>query len=671
MEKEMHLRAPLSAMFIASLAVLAHAAPTIPKPNPVIPTGAWAPYLKVHPRLYGSKEFLQNLAKENSTLARGGTDTLLGASIAHIVSDLPKDEAEKHIQAAMKNVNAGVTNVHQDTWIALSDAALTFDSFYEHITPADRKKMIEWFNGHLGKFTTDENAFHNSTLSKIFCYLRVAYATSGDNPRAKEFRDYALLRLYEGKVVPILRELGAGGGFTECGWYTRGSLWNLVQGLEMARRFEKYDGYALAPQFFYQRMAYELHQSYPGTWRSGTERYAVEGDGANTYSIATEYPRFTRNVLAQYFRGSDLAGYVAAKNRSGSNAMARLFDALYQAPADAPRPLETVPLAHLAEGIGKIYARSDWSKDATWFRFECGPFFTNHQHLEVGNFEIFRHEPLATESGEYSDYDDSHAVNWLSRTVAHNSILVYNPSEQFPRMRNSAAKVANDGGQAYPFGNVADNLNDWKARRQQFQRGQIAAYENKPEWMYVAANCTPAYSPEKVSLFVRQVVYLRPATFVIFDRVVSRRPDFPKVWLLHCHNEPIIEGGNVSIRNGSGALAVRTLLPASPKVTAVNGYTYPAFNSRESFPAPKSTQTEGAHLWRMEVSPSKPAAEDLFLHVLSTDGAPEAKLTQDSGKVTVTIDNVQVIFTGKAGGEIVTGSKRIPLPQKVVKGPWE
>ena len=37
-------------------------------------------------------------------------------------------------------------------------------------------------------------------------------------------------------------------------------------------------------------------------------------------------------------------------------------------------------------GIGRVYARSDWSDDATWLRFECGDFWSHHQHFETGNF---------------------------------------------------------------------------------------------------------------------------------------------------------------------------------------------------------------------------------------------------------------------------------------------
>ncbi len=69
--------------------------------------------------------------------------------------------------------------------------------------------MIDWMNPHLESFTDDESAFHNSTPSKMLCYLRIAYGTWGENPRAGDFRDHAILKLYEGKVVPVLREFGA------------------------------------------------------------------------------------------------------------------------------------------------------------------------------------------------------------------------------------------------------------------------------------------------------------------------------------------------------------------------------------------------------------------------------------------------------------------------------
>jgi len=650
--------------------VLAQVAPGVPKASPRVATGAWASSLGKHPCVLGPAEYLKEAARAKAQLYKEiqGSKGLLQVGIAHAVDGAGAERIGPVIEAAMKNVQRGVTDVHQDTWIWLMDVAMTFDLFHDQILPADRAKMIEWLNAHLEKYRTDENAFHNSTLSKILCYLRIAYATWGENPRAKEFRDYALVKLYEGKVLPVLKEFGAGGGYTECGWYTRGSLWHLVQALELARRMEKHDGFAMASQFFYQRLGYEMLQPYPGLWTYGTERFAVEGDGSDVYGGHTEYPRHTRTVLAQYFRGSELARYVANKRRKGSNDAARLVDFLYEEEADAALPMEGLPLAHLAAGIGKVYARSDWSDSATWFRFECGDYWNGHQHYEVGNFEIYRYAPLATESGEYADYLSNHAVNWLIRTIAHNGILVVEPGEKWGRQRDGGRNTyANDGGQTKKWDWPVDNLEIWKQRRSQFERGKIVAYENRPEFMYVAGDCTKAYSPSKLAGWMRQIVFVRPGTFVICDRVESTKAEFEKTWLLHGRNEPKIEGNLTTMTQGKGVLSVQTLLPADAKIGAVKGYTY----GGQTFDEKKSALSDVANLWRMEVKPGAARAEDVFVHVLRTDGEALGKVKQEGGRIVVDAGEAQVVFEGKVGGVVRIGGKTVARRAIVVKGKYE
>jgi len=654
-----------AALFVAS-------ALDSPTPAPRIPDGAWSEMLTLggHPRVIGYRDFLVTLARTKPDAYREivQSDSLLARGIVHAVEGLPKESIALFVRLALGHVERGVTNLHQDTWIWLTEVALTYDLFHDAIEPADRARMIDWMNAHLGSFTADENAFHNSTLSKILCYLRIAYATWGENPRAREFRDEALTRLYEGKVLPVLHEFGAGGGFTECGWYTRGSLWYLVQALELARRIEGYDGFELASRFFYQRLAYEMYQPYPGLWMYGAERYPVEGDGAATYGGHNEYPRHTRTLLAQYFRGLELARYVAAKRRRGSNPEARLVDFLYEEEPDAPLDPAGLPLAHLVEGIGKVYARSDWTDDATWFRFECGDYWAGHQHYEVGNFEIFRHDPLATESGEYTDYLDNHSVNWLIRTIAHNSILVHQPDETWRDMRDGGRNAyANDGGQAKKWQWTVDNLDIWEARREEFERGDIVAYRNAPEYLYVAGDGTKAYASTKLRSWVRQIVFLRPHTFVIFDRVVATRATYAKTWLLHTRNEPTIDGTQITAEHGKGTLHVQTLLPTSPVVRKVEGYTYGGL----TFDPRPSVHTPTANRWRVEVSPSADSVDDVFVHVLSTDGPVTATAARDGEDVRVTVGDSVVRFTEKVGGTLRIGSEEVPLRAEVVKGTFE
>ncbi len=645
-------------------------APGVPAPSPVVPDGAWSHLLETRGRLLGPPERLRARAAARPDLYRatGAYESMQSAAIRHVVDGLSEEETGRYIARAMERVRAGVTNIHHDTYFRMMDVAFVYDFFYDSISEADRAAMIEWLNAHLGVFVTDENAFHNSTLVKILCYLRVAYATWGDNPRAGEFRDYALLKLYEGKIVPVLNEFGAGGGFTEGGWYARSSLFSLVEAIELARRIDGYDGYEKAPRFYYQRLAYELLQPYPGLWVYGSQRYAVEGDGSLVFGGSNVYPRLMRHIIAQYFAGSELAGYTETMRRPPANSLARVMDLIYDEPIGDSLPLDEFPPAHLAAGIGKAYARSHWGDDASWLRFECGDYYNGHQHFEVGNFEVFRYEPLATESGEYVDYLSDHSVNWLIRTIAHNCITVYMPGETWSMLRDGGRHTyANDGGQAKKWSWTADNLEEWMARRETFERGRIIAYENRDEYFFIAGDCTSAYSPEKLKNWVRQILFIRPHTFVIFDSVVSPDASFTKTWRLHCRNEPELSGDTFTVRDGKGTLVATTLLPADARIESAHGY---AYGGRE-FPERHSVQAEAAARWRVEVTPGKEREKDLFLHVISTDGPVEARLIREGDVTGVAFADAIVRFSEDAGGTLEIGERGFTLDREIKTGTFE
>jgi hypothetical protein len=659
-----------SALMLSSVSLWAQS--STPAPAPRIATGAWIESMKEHPRLFGSKSFLRDQAKAKADLYQRikSDNSLLTKCVVEAVDGLPKDKVADLVAAVMKNVAKGVTNIHQTTWLALNDAAITFDAFHDSFTPEERKKVMEWMNGHLGKYTEDEGAFFNSTMGKTMAYLNIAYATAGENPRAGDFRKYAIDGLYRGKIVPVLKTFGAGGGFPEGGWYTRFALWNLVLGLETVRRLDRYDGFAECPGFFYQRLAYEMYEAYPGLGEYGCEHYPVEGDGANVYGGAgDEGPHHARMVLAQYFRGSDLAKIAANHVRRSSNPPSAMIDFLYEEPADEKADLGTLGLAHLAAGIGRVYARSDWTDSASWLRFECGDFFANHQHLEVGNFEIFRYESLATESGEYSDWGSSHAVNYLIRTIAHNCILVYQPNEQWRNLRDGNKNAyANDGGQTDKWsGFSTDSVAAWMAHRDRFTRGKIVAYQDSPKYFFVAGDCTQAYSPSKLSLWTRQIVFIRPSTFVILDRVSSTKSQYAKTWLLHCKNEPKIERQTTKVADGKGEMTVVTLLPENAGIRKVKGYTY----GGKTFDPAESNLTAAANKWRIEVTPPAAQTDDTFLHVIFTDKALDAKLIHDDRRSGVQIGEASVIFGGGIGGTLTIGAEKFPLTEEVKKGKWE
>lgn len=651
--------------------------PEIPKPAPAVKSGAWAEVLKAsQPRTLGPVAWLKQRARDYPELYKRvqgcAGDTLQAAGIVGAVEGLTPDRVKPFLDQARADAKRGATNVHQDTWVWMQRVALCFDYFRDHLTDDDRKQFIQFLNANFDSFTDDENAFHNSTMTKILVYLQIAYATWTENPRAQEFRDKALSFLYEQRVLPVLMEFGRGGGGTECGWYLKGALWALCQGLELARRVEGYEGMAKAERFFYQRLAYELFQCYPGKHKDwyGAERYPLEGDAAAMYGGHNEFPMNTRVLLAAHFRGSELARACANFRRRGGNAQSDVQLFLWDDKPDDPLPLAQLPLAHAALGIGKVFARSSWADDATWFRFECSDYYCAHQHFDAGNFEIFRHESLATESGEYHDWGSGHAMNWLVRTIAHNCVLVHDPAETWKQMRDGGrVPYANDGGQAKKWQWPVADLETWKKRQSEFERGDIVAYANTDAALFVAADVTAAYSPAKLKLWTRQIVYLRPGLFVILDRVESTQPEFAKTWLIHCRNEPQLKGNLFTIKDGAGELHGQCLLPADAKLASINGYTY----GGQTFDPPPSGHSKFACKWRVETTPGKAAAGDVFLHVLSTDGPVDAELKDAGGRLTVKVSKpvrAEITFAQDIGATVKAG-KITEFKREIVAGKFE
>ena len=76
--------------------------------------------------------------------------------------------------------------------------------------------------------------------------------------------------------------------------------------------------------------------------------------------------------------------------------------------------------------------RDGWKSDSTWIEFDCGPYLAKHQHLDQNQITIYHQGYLAIDSGaDYTDSESPHYLNYYRRTVAHNTVLVYDPAEKF------------------------------------------------------------------------------------------------------------------------------------------------------------------------------------------------------------------------------------------------
>jgi len=292
----------------------------------------------------------------------------------------------------------------------------------------------------------------------------------------------------------------------------------------------------------------------------------------------------------------------------------------------------------------------------------------------VGHFLIYKHEELAGDGGHYDSFGSSHDVNYHLRTIAHNTILVDDPSETWPAIRAGSVS-GNDGGQhhLWPHHNGAvTDADAWRKDEKLYDIADILAFEDRGDYLYVAGDCTRAYNPKKLEYFTRQIVLLRPGTFVIFDRVCSKEPQFKKTWLLQAMKTPTRAGEDLIITNGKGRLFIQTLLPRNAEVDLVEGsqlyrYDGKSYNpNRNTGPAPQC---------RIEMSPSRQSSVDYFLHVLTATDADAARRERaranvDDDQITVSIGDTNVTFlTAEVGGNISINGRQIELAGTVAPNP--
>ena len=482
---------------------------------------------------------------------------------------------------------------------------------------------------------SETHVFHNGWYGyKNWGIGLACYATYYENPRAPEYLR-VLQDDWHSRAAPALELAGAGGGWAE-GYYINYFLYEWLFFCEVARHCEGLDFYADAPQFFRQRAVASMFETYPGIGTYDSRRPIPMGDGGGrTFGGDRDKTLSARRILVNHFRDDPAHQVVHAFNETTPRSSVGAYaykDFLWRDPTVPQGDLSKFRLSHISPGPGYVYARSSWDEDATYFFFKCGDRFTAHQHLDVGHFLIYKHEELAGDGGHYDEFGTTHDVNYHLRTIAHSTILVYDPSETWPGIR-AGTVTGNDGGQHHNWphhnGAVADPA-EWQRERKLYDIADLLAFEDTAAYVYVAGDCTRAYSPQKLACFTRQIVFLRPGTFVIFDRVCSTKPEFKKTWLLQAMKPPTQAGRHLVVTNGKGRLFVQTLLPENPQVRLVAGadlYTYGGHSyppSRDTGPAPEC---------RIEISPGEPRTTDYFLHVLTATGAEVAECANATATV--------------------------------------
>lgn len=414
-------------------------------------------------------------------------------------------------------------------------------------------------------------------------------------------------------------------------------------------------------------------------------------DGDTTlqnYSLPGSYWKYAPVVPllgASYYKDPYLQGEFLRQYAMVTNLVTEILFADLDVPAS---PVDELPLTrYFGFPYGTMIARTGWNMDGPEGRasdvvaeMKIGNYqFGNHQHLDMGSFQLYYKGALAIDSGMYQGkhgaYGSEHDNNYYKRTIAHNGMLVYDPAERF------YAGWANDGGQLKPP--EVENLTDLLGK--QYYTGQVAGHQfgpdpAAPDFSYIKGDLTAAYT-DKVKQFKRSFMFLNlkdnshPAAMIVYDKVVSSDPNFKKYWLLHSMEEPVVTGNTTTIRRSEdgygGKLVNETLLPQANNTVIekiggpgrefeVSGTNYLQEPSREP-----GQHTVEAGAWRVQISPQTPSETDHFLNVLQVmddnNASPLAVSAIDSDRMVGAAIADSVVLFSKSGDR-ETGALTFSVP---------
>ncbi|HZH71687.1 MAG TPA: heparin/heparin-sulfate lyase HepB [Mariniphaga sp.] len=356
----------------------------------------------------------------------------------------------------------------------------------------------------------------------------------------------------------------------------------------------------------------------------------------------------------------------------------KIFEFLWWNVDLEPSPVNSLPLSrYFGTPFGWMVARTGWDKNSVIAEMKINEYnFNNHQHMDAGSFQIYYHGSLAAESGLYGgthgSYGSPHNKNYYWRTIAHNSLLIYDPQEQF----SPGGDYMNDGGQRLPNNrNEPQNLQMLLDPKYGYKTGEVLAYgigpdQNIPDYTYLKGDITKAYS-SKVREVKRTFSFLNlhndevPAALIVYDKIVSSSPDYKKYWLLHSIEEPTVNNNDITVTNtldgNNGRMINTCLIPEieSLEIKSVGGPGKEYYVFGENFENELRNMSEEdtyeRAAWRIEISPKEPAHDHLFLNVIQVmkndRNRINVKAIHDEKTIGVSISD-RIVFFSKYMREI-------------------
>lgn len=608
-----------------------------------------------HPRLFFTKDDLPKLKEKfnNSpywlkseliNYADKKNDIFTLGFMYQILGD--KEYARKAIDNMLKN------NIRIDR--DLENFALAFDWCYSQMDEAEKEKIVRKIERATLKMMSKNRffrSFHNTMYQLTTSIAAAGYALEGESDLAKKFIRFARAQYRD--AILMFNNIFVDGGWPEGIDYNRHIAFPMVKYFEMVRTAEGKD--------LYKECDWLLKNAY-------FVLYATKPDNTfyrfadNDLPTITDWERRFLVRIASYYKDPYIQWYINNKTRPHEVAFKHIYDVLWYDQNLEEKSPEDLPRAKLFRGLGVMIARSGWEQTDTWLSFKCGDYFGDHNHLDNNAFTIYKLGDLAIDSGLYGDsFASSHWVNYYSRTIAHNSVLIYDPKEKF--YGYEWQPLVNDGGQKIMLWekddrSVPENYSQpdpslpltWTKYKEKWDIGEIKAFKLKDGYCYVVGDATKSYSSHKLKKFTRAILFIFPDYFIIFDKVSSTNPKFKKKWLIHTVNEPYIKNDEIIISENKGNLYWKVILPSNPSINKIGGKGKEFFVDGKNYP--HNNKLFAGNVpgnWRVEVVPSDLKKENLFLNFMyasdiNGENVPRVKKVESDNFVGVALELKEITW---------------------------
>lgn len=552
-----------------------------------------------------------------------------------------KKQARSAITAmldTLQNVNYGTKgDLSRASGVMLTCGAMVYDWCYDQMKESEKKAYIESFIriaktmecGYPPR-NNEPIAGHSSEWMILRDMLSAGIAIYDEYP---DMYNYVIKMMFK-DYLPVRNYIYSGHNYHQGTSYVNVRFSNDLFSLWILDRMGAGAIYNPAQQFVLYDFLYR---------RRPDGQVMPAGD---TNPIRRNMPSYSLPAMlaSSFYKDSYLAYEYERKPNIERHCL--IFDILWRDLDLKAKAPDDLPLTRYSGSpFGWMIARTAWDKNSVIAEMKINEQFVgNHQHMDGGSFQLYYRGPLAIDAGAYQGssggYNSPHNKNFFKRTIAHNSLLVYNPDEKFACWNYGGGDktefAANDGGQRMPGDRWETCRSFEKLLSKDYTTGKALAHGfgpdlNKPDYSYLKGDITQAYT-DKVKEAKRSFVFLNlhsaevPAALIVFDKVVSSNPQFKKFWLLHSIEEPVIENNRFTIKrtkNGdTGMLQNQVLLPeiSDAQIEKVGGkgkefWVFGTNYPNEASPnRPDDANEKGA--WRVEVSPKAAATENYFLNVM-------------------------------------------------------